>query len=316
MIQLSVVIPCYNVSTKVDRCARSLMEQTKQEGIEFIFVDDCSTDSSLQILRQTLSLYPARQSQIHVIPLTQHVGVGGARRRGMSVATGEYVIHCDADDWVDTEAYQILCDKIAETQADVVICPLIHEFLDYRYVEKYRPLPVASCFTDQRWWSLCSHAVRRSIILQHHIDFSDEITFWEDSDFLLRVIVYAHTIAYLSVPFYHYDRTSEQSMMHQNKGDAGFHACQQVIVHLTEFFQHNAPQHISSLALLRRAARDLYLEGRCPDLATWSRTYPETWPLVWKNRDLSLAYRLCYVLGSYRIVWPMRCLLFIARRKC
>lgn len=316
MIQLSVIIPYYNVSIYIERCARSLMAQTQREGLEYIFVNDGSNDDSEQILQQTLGEYPERHDQIKMITLQGHEGVGRARKRGMEEASGDYLIHCDADDWVEPTAYQSFCEKISETQADVVICSFIHEFSDYQYVETYRELPPAACLGDQRWWSLCTHAVRRSLIEQYNIFPFEEITFWEDLDLLMRVFAQAKTVAYLPVPLYHYDRTHEQSAVHQNKGTKGFIQCQRVIGHLTSYFQTYAPQHLSALNLLKRAARDLYLEGEHPDYEAWSRNYPETWPLIWKNHHLSFAYRFCYLLGSYHIIWPMRSLLSIARKSC
>ena len=313
MIQLSVIIPYYNVSAYIERCARSLMEQTLRNGIEYIFVNDGSTDESEHVLQKTLADYPERLSQIKMISLIEHRGVGSARRRGMEEATGEYLIHCDADDWVELTAYQSFCDKIFETEADVIVCPFIHEFLDRSSVENYRELPIVDCFYDQRWWSLCTHAVKRSLFVEYSVYPVEAITFWEDLDLLMRVFVHAQTIAYLLVPLYHYDRTHAQSVVHQNKGTKGFIQCQRVIDHLTSYFQTYAPQHLSALNLLKRAARDLYLEGEHPDYESWGRNYPETWPLIWKNRHLSFAYRFCYLLGSYHITWPMRSLLSIAR---
>lgn len=312
MIQLSVIIPYYNVSAYIERCARSLMEQTQKTGIEFIFVNDGSSDDSEQILQRTLAEYPDRQDQSKTLSIP-HSGVSAARKRGMEEAEGEYLIHCDADDWVEPTAYQSFCDKISQTHADVIVCPFIHEFSDHHFTETYRELPIASCFNDQRWWSLWSHAVRRSLIERNNIFPLEEITFWEDIDLLMRVFVHAQTIAYLPDPLYHYNHTHVQSAVHRNKGSMGFIQCQRVICALTSYFQTYAPQHLSALNLLKRAARDLFLEGEHPDYVAWSHNYPETWPLIWNNHNLSLAYRLCYMFGSYHFTMPMRILHSIIR---
>lgn len=312
MIQLSVIIPYYNVSAYIERCARSLMEQTQKTGIEYIFVNDGSSDGSEQVLQRTLAEYPERQALCKTIGML-HSGVSAARKRGMEEAKGEYLIHCDADDWVEPIAYQLFCDKITQTQADVILCSFFHEFSDHHFAETYRELPIASCFNDQRWWSLCTHAVRRSLIENHRIYPLEEITFWEDIDLLMRFFVHAQTIAYLPDSLYHYNRTHVQSSVHQNKGSMGFMQCQSVICSLTSYFQTYAPQHLPALALLKRAARDLFLEGDRPDYKAWSRNYPETWPLIWNNHNLSLAYRLCYLFGSFHFTLPMRILHSIIR---
>lgn len=121
-IKVSVCIPVYKVEKCIERCARSLFEQTLTEGIEFIFVDDCSPDGSVDVLRRVLRDYPARGAQTRVIGLAANAGVANARNVALDAAIGEYVIHCDSDDWVERDAYERLYRIAREHDADVVCC--------------------------------------------------------------------------------------------------------------------------------------------------------------------------------------------------
>lgn len=62
-VKISVCIPVYGVEEYIGRCSRSLFEQTLQDGIEFIFVNDCTKDKSIEILTQVLDEYPNRKNK-------------------------------------------------------------------------------------------------------------------------------------------------------------------------------------------------------------------------------------------------------------
>ena len=105
MPKVSVIIPVYNAGKYIERCVRSLFEQTLDD-IEYIFVDDCSPDDSMDVLQKVLSEYPQRKENVTLIRHKANTGQSGARKSGMHVAKGEYIIHCDADDWVDLDMYE------------------------------------------------------------------------------------------------------------------------------------------------------------------------------------------------------------------
>lgn len=62
-IKVSVIIPIYKAELFIERCVRSLMEQTMKDDIEFVFVNDCTPDKSMQILKRILDDYPQRSNQ-------------------------------------------------------------------------------------------------------------------------------------------------------------------------------------------------------------------------------------------------------------
>lgn len=72
-MKVSIGIPVYGVEKYIERCAKSLLEQTYQD-IEYIFVDDCSPDNSIDILNKVLSQYPTRKEQVKVIRHDKNLG--------------------------------------------------------------------------------------------------------------------------------------------------------------------------------------------------------------------------------------------------
>ena len=121
MPPVSVIIPVFNAEPYVERCARSLFGQTLRD-IEFIFVDDCSTDKSMEIIRQVLDEFPSRKEQVTFFRMKENSGQAKVRMQGLSLAKGDYVIHCDADDCVEADAYEIMYSKALSGDFDMVLC--------------------------------------------------------------------------------------------------------------------------------------------------------------------------------------------------
>lgn len=116
MIQVSVVIPVYNIQAHLQQCLASIAGQTLRE-IEVICVDDGSTDASPEILER----WTAADSRFHV--LTQkNAGPGAARNAGFALASGAYTIFLDSDDWFEPDFLEEMVRRAERTDADITIC--------------------------------------------------------------------------------------------------------------------------------------------------------------------------------------------------
>lgn len=131
MKAVSVVVPCYNASYYLEKCIDHLLQQTiGVENIEIILVDDASTDNgaTLDIIMKYEQEYG---DTVIAVSLEKNMRQGGARNIGISHATGEYLIFCDADDWLMPEALEHLYDAAREYGADVVEFR-IKDIMDHR----------------------------------------------------------------------------------------------------------------------------------------------------------------------------------------
>ena len=115
MAKVSIVIPTYNVEKYIDKCLKSLLNQTLQD-IEIICVDDCSTDSTVEILNR----YKESDKRVRVIVSDINQGCSKMRNIGIENSTGEYLGFVDSDDWVDFDFYEKLYTKAKKTNAEVV----------------------------------------------------------------------------------------------------------------------------------------------------------------------------------------------------
>ena len=100
---ISVIIPVYNVSLYLDQCIESLVNQSLSD-IELIFIDDKSTDNSLEILHE----WAQKDERIKVIALSDKKFLGGARNVGIRMANADYLGFVDSDDFVSSDMYESL----------------------------------------------------------------------------------------------------------------------------------------------------------------------------------------------------------------
>lgn len=112
----SILVPVYNVEKYLKRTLDSIIEQSFND-YEVILVDDGSTDQSGEICDQYQEKYSDRIKVIH----KKNEGLLMARRTALQNANGDYIIHCDSDDYLLKDALEILHNHILETHSDLVI---------------------------------------------------------------------------------------------------------------------------------------------------------------------------------------------------
>ena len=134
MAKVSIAVSFYNVEQYIERCVRSLMEQTLDD-MEFVFVDDASTDESLTVFERVVADYPQRQNQVKVLRHESNMGAATGKRDSMLATTGEYVIVVDGDDYVEPDMAERLYAKAIGEDADMVLCGLYHHHNDGSVVE-------------------------------------------------------------------------------------------------------------------------------------------------------------------------------------
>ena len=121
MPKVSICIAVYNVEKYIEQCVRSLFEQTLDD-LEYVFVDDATPDASIDIMLRVLEDYPHRKEQVKLIRHETNQGVAATRKDAIAAATGDYIIHCDPDDWVELDMYEKLYTKAVSENADMVYC--------------------------------------------------------------------------------------------------------------------------------------------------------------------------------------------------
>ncbi len=231
MAKISIIIPCFNVESFIDRCMQSIAAQTIGiENLEVILIDDASTDRTLERLRDWESRYP---DQITVISYDENVRQGGARNRGLRRASAEYIGFVDADDWIEPDMYQMLYEKMQDRSCDVVRGKFVrhnrageadaqpqgvaHEDQEYHftsihgfYLEEYGPVGNYGEFG-----SICTGIFRRDRIIENECFFPEKLAY-EDNYWTEILSLYIRSCYIVDRICYHYMTNPDSTVMKKN----------------------------------------------------------------------------------------------------
>lgn len=215
MPKVSVIIPVYNASIFLENCCNSLFSQSLGD-MQFVFVDDCSTDNSIQIIKDVLAQYPNRQKQVKIVRQTVNQGVSVARQRGLEESTGEFVIHCDADDMMDSDMYQIMYEEAIKQNAEIVFCDfmLFYNSNKENHIESFpddsvdSPSFNISPIEGAVWNKL----IKRDLIDRNSISFTPGIMVGEDFLFVIKCRILSKKAIVVHQPLYKYCQYNQLSI--------------------------------------------------------------------------------------------------------
>lgn len=217
MPKISVIVPVYNVENYIERCAKSLFEQTLDD-IEYIFIDDCSPDKSIDVLQDVMNQFPNRRESVRIEQMSHNSRQAAVRKYGMQIATGDFIIHCDSDDWVDQDLYEKMYLEAIRSDADIVFCSSVDEYINNSILRDVPQLPHSGKELVSSWYhtNIGMHTwnklVKRSIYSLNDIYPFDGINLWEDNGLMLRIFYYADKISYITGSAYHYNQANINSI--------------------------------------------------------------------------------------------------------
>lgn len=309
--KVSVIIPIYKVRNFIERCVCSLFEQTLRD-IEYIFVDDASPDDSIEILRSCIERYPERKGQVTVLTHEQNKGLPAARNTGLAMAAGEYVFHCDSDDFVEKSMLEEMYDTAKEKDADMVYCDF---YLSFEKNERYMSNPTYETAEDMfklgllggnMKYNVWNKLVRRSLYTDNDIWFPAGHAMGEDMT-IIRLAACAKSVAYVPKAFYHYVKLNANAysatMSEKHKIDIRFNVDQTV-----EFLEKKFGQSLNKeIAFFK-------LNTKLPFLITddenqyevWREWWPEANKYICENRQQAFRTRIVQWFAAKGQFWAVR----------
>ena len=132
---ISVIVPIYKVEAYLERCIRSIVNQT-YKNLEIILVDDGSPDSCPDIC----DVWKEKDDRIKVIH-KKNGGLSDARNAGMQIMTGTYISYIDSDDWVANDMYEKMMYAIKKNDADICECQF-EKTLKLKVKANYEDIPI------------------------------------------------------------------------------------------------------------------------------------------------------------------------------
>lgn len=242
-MKVSILIPIYGVELFIEKCTRSLMEQTYKD-IEYIFVNDCSPDNSVAVLESVVKQYPDRISQVHIISHESNKGLAGARQTGLEAATGDTVLFIDSDDYIKTNTVERLVETMQATNADVVDGGYSIEE-EGVITSNFYPLHLSSkaylktilCQSVESN-RVVGRLIKHSLFSKHGITFIQGVDFAEDFSVIPRILANA-TRSWVDECFYLYRQDNPDSYSHNisTKNAVSYYKAQQIVG--SYFVSHN-----------------------------------------------------------------------------
>lgn len=214
---VAIIVPVYNDEKYIVRCAQSLFSQT-YEAIEFVFVNDATTDKSIELLKQTLSQYPERKPQVTILEHTSNIGAAAARYTGIMSSRSEYILMIDADDYIDLEMVEKHIQVAVSEQVDIVISDIYLEYskktiVFQNQVSDNKITNIQGLLTETTISpSLCSKLIKRSLYLHEDCTHNKELIYHEDKYLLLKILYTSNKIAQIPKAFYHYTQYNTASI--------------------------------------------------------------------------------------------------------
>lgn len=308
MPKVSVIIPVFNVEQYIGKCAKSLFEQTLDD-IEYIFVDDCSPDHSIDIVKGILNEYDSRKNQVTFLRMDSNSGLAKARKFGIEHASGEYLVHCDSDDWVDLYMYEHMYEEAKDKDADVVICDYsISDEVSFRTQHSCHSTDKDTCIRNMIYGKdtlACWNKMFKRIFYER-IHFP-EVSMGEDFCAVSQLMCLCSRIVYIDKPYYFY-RSNPESMTRVYSEDAVIRRFRQAMQNLEIVLDFMKSEKLDAVYSNELSALKLYQKNLLLPLSKqktyskmWKETFPEIGISIIFNSNVLLKERIKFILGKLRL---------------
>lgn len=310
LAKISVIIPFYNVEKYIHRCAVSLFEQN-MDGIEYVFVNDCSSDRSLNILLDTISSYPKLNQFIKVVNSETNRGSAGSRNVGLKHATGKYIGWVDGDDWVENNMFGRLYETAENNNADVVWSDFFNsysekEILVMQDTEATSSSCIQALMMEKMYGVLWNKLVRKDLYEKHEICFPEGLDMWEDLYVTIQHFFFAKHVVHLPEAFYHYVQYNDNAL---SRGDdtkrlkETIENSEAIMMFLKE--RDLSRKFMPDFDYLKFAAKQsLLFKSDKNSFVRWRYIYPEANHCALYYKALPLHLRLLAWCASVGL-WPM-----------
>ena len=306
MPDVSVIIPIYNVGRFIGRCADSLMRQTLPD-VEFIFVNDCTPDDSLTVLNSVISRY---DRDVKIISHKENKGLPSARNSGLAIAKGEFIFHCDGDDWVEENLLERMVFEARSKEADFIYCDF---FLSFEKSERYMGNPD---FEDPQEmlkkgflggtmkYNVWNKLVRRE--LYDDIRFPDGHSMGEDMT-MIQLLCGSKRVAHVREALYHYVQTNtgafSKTQSPKQLADVRYNV-DRTVSFLESKYDSSLEESISNFKLSIKLP--FLISDRSDQYQLWREWYPEANVYVLSNKDVPFRTRFLQWMAAKNIWFGVR----------
>lgn len=304
--KISVIIPVYKVAAYIKRCAGSLLSQTLN-SVEFIFVDDDSPDNSIDLLREVMSSFPDRN--VKIITHEVNKGLPSARNTGLKEAQGEYIYHCDSDDWVEVDILEKMLAAAEAEKADFVYCDFFLNFAENERAMKNpdftnsEKMLCQGLLSGNMKYNVWNKLVKKFLYEKGDISFPDGHPMGEDMTMIMLAALSEKT-AHVSEPLYHYVKLNPSAysatFSEKNAIDTKYNA-DRTIAFLNTVDLPDKDFYLSCFKLSIKLPFLFSLDKRQYKL--WKEWYPEADRYIAQNKFLPFRTRIVQKFAAAGQFW-------------
>lgn len=308
---ITIIVPIYKAADYIEKCVESLFAQT-YDNIEYYFMNDCTPDNSIELLKNVLDKYPNRREKVNIISFEHNQGHANLRNYALKRCNGKYVIQIDSDDYTDVSMIEKMYELIMREGADICCC----DYYDMRNDGNHLcVIPEDMVFKDSvknfkialSYSAHWNKLIKTSLIRDKNIYCIENINNWVDIGQTLRLRMAASKIVLLHEPLYFYNHINPNSVsLHYTEKRAinMMHTATILRDYLLEFGDEYKP--VANYLLYY--TKMYYICNGNTMYKKWRSLYPECHKYIWKY-PISLKQKI----ASFFIVYHMDFLLNLFR---
>lgn len=220
---LSIIIPVYNAQKYLEKCLETVAA-AKTDDLEVILVDDGSKDNSPSICDE----WEKKDSRFHAHHIVNG-GVSNARNYGMSQSSGDYIMFLDADDYIDKTKWTFILDKAVTDKSDFIAFAYYTLYDDGKIKDELFDFDGAEAsdiktanrmmYASSRLNACWAKLFKRSIILEHELEFEKGVAIGEDAAFVTEYFSRCNSYHFYNEKMLYYRQHGASAMKHYDIKD-------------------------------------------------------------------------------------------------
>lgn len=320
--KVSIIVPIYNVEKYLEKCIKSILNQT-YKNIEVLLVDDCATDDSGNIAKE----FEKNDNRCRYIKRENNGGLAAARNTGIEAATGEYLAFVDSDDWISENFVLHLLNKAKEKKSDITIC-------DYSMVDDNGKETLANTLEnlddnsklENKIAYIRNHTVtklyNREFFMNQQIRFPEEIRRAEDMAVTIPLLTRTKKIAILKESlYYYYQRTNSISNnIKREKIDLDFYtkAFGYIVKNSNGLYPNEIEYHGIIEMIYGKTMLMIRHKYSNKEIKQHLKEFDEKFPNWRKNiyiKEMITLKKLFVKIAALKIIWPLRIMVAINEKR-
>lgn len=304
-LQVTILMPIYKVEQYLEKTLCSIFNQT-YPYLDFVFVNDCSPDNSLQVLQDTIARHEIESNRYIIVNHTQNEGIAVSRADCITNAKGDYIFFVDSDDWIEKDAVEKMVAATRNGTIDIVGCDYMKDYISGQttyhhdnYADSCRE-NLYRCLNYDIATVLWKLLIRRSLFdnfqITPHVDIVE--------DYIMSVKLYYYAQSFIALPqaFYHYVQYNQARVSLQTRWSISMHI--KGVEEVEHFCKEKGlyDEDVVQKLLMRKfnIKSNFVLNKQLLDSEAYQRTFPEA-KGIWHLMNYSRKERVKFWLAEHKM---------------